>query len=58
MTSTGAYLDPGSAGVILQMIVGGLAALAVTIKLYGRRVLRRFHIGRDDPEVVAKRDAQ
>jgi hypothetical protein len=58
MTSTGAYLDPGSAGLIVQMIGGGLAALAVTIKLYGRRAMRRFHIGADDPEVVAKRDAQ
>jgi len=57
MTRTMAYLDPGSAGVILQMIGGGAAALAVTIKLYGRR-LRRFLLrsGTDDPEAVSKRD--
>jgi hypothetical protein len=45
MTRTWAYLDPGSAGVILQMIGGGLAAIVVTLKLYGRRILQRLHIG-------------
>ncbi len=45
MTKTIGYLDPGSAGVILQMIGGGLAAVIVTMKLYGRRILRFFHLG-------------
>ena len=52
MTKTLGYLDPGSAGVILQIIGGGLAAIIVTIKLYGRRILRFFHLGArpsDDP---------
>jgi hypothetical protein len=47
MTITLAYLDPGSAGVILQMIAGGLAALAVTAKLFWRRILRFLRIKRD-----------
>ena len=37
MNATVAYLDPGSAGMVLQMIAGGLAALAVSIKLFWRR---------------------
>jgi hypothetical protein len=50
MPSTLAYLDPGSASMILQMLVGGLAALAVSIKLFWRRILRFLRIRRDDPE--------
>ena len=50
MNGTLAYLDPGSASMILQMLVGGLAALAVSIKLFWRRILRFLRIRRDDPE--------
>jgi hypothetical protein len=57
MNRTWAYLDPGSAGVVLQMIGGGAAAVAVTLKLYGRRIMRRLHIGASDPETVTERDA-
>ena len=35
------YLDPGSGSMILQMLAGGAAAVAVTGKLYWRRI-RRF----------------
>jgi hypothetical protein len=40
------YLDPGSGSVILQALLGGLAGLAVTLKLFGRRILGFFRIGR------------
>jgi hypothetical protein len=54
MTSdTLAYLDPGSASIILQMIAGGAAALAVTFKLFWRRILRFLRIKRDDPPAGA-----
>lgn len=53
MTSTLAYLDPGSAGVVLQMIGGGVVALALTIKLFGHRILRFLRIRRDVPEAEA-----
>jgi hypothetical protein len=43
-----AYLDPGSGSMILQMIAGGTAAVAVTAKLYWRRVLRFLRLKRDD----------
>jgi hypothetical protein len=50
MTRLVAYLDPGSASMILQMIGGGIAALAVTAKIYWRRILRFLHIRTDDPD--------
>ena len=50
MIGTLAYLDPGSASMILQMLVGGLAAVAVSIKLFWRRILRFLHIKCDEPE--------
>jgi hypothetical protein len=45
-----AYLDPGSGSMILQMIAGGTAALAVTAKLYWRRVLKFLRIRKDDEQ--------
>jgi hypothetical protein len=50
MNSTLAYLDPGSSSVILQMLAGGIAAVAVTAKLFWGRILRFLRIKRDDPE--------
>jgi hypothetical protein len=45
-----AYLDPGSGSMILQMIAGGTAAVAVTAKLYWRRVLKFLRIRKDDEQ--------
>ncbi len=52
MTSTFAYLDPGSASMLLQLIGGGLAAAAVALKLFWRRILEFLHLRRadDDPK--------
>jgi hypothetical protein len=50
MIGTLTYLDPGSASMILQMLVGGMAAVAVSIKLFWRRILRFLHIKRDEPQ--------
>ncbi len=50
MSTTLAYLDAGSASIIIQMLGGGVAALAVTAKLFGRRILSFLHIKRDDAE--------
>jgi hypothetical protein len=41
-----AYLDPGSGSLILQIIAGGLAAVAVTAKFYWRRLTRLLRIRR------------
>lgn len=37
-----AYVDPGSGSMILQLVLGGVAGLAVVIKLYWRRFLSWF----------------
>jgi hypothetical protein len=33
-----AYLDPGSGSIMLQLLFGGVAGLAVLARLYGRRI--------------------
>ena len=43
-----AYLDPGTGSVLLQAIVGGVAAAAVTAKLYWRRLTRVFRRDAED----------
>lgn len=48
MTGLLAYLDPGSGSMILQAVVGGVAAVAVMGKLYWRRFLGFLHIRKKD----------
>ena len=45
-----AYLDPGSGSMMLQVIAGGLAAAAVTLKVYWRRLLVFLHIRKPDED--------
>ncbi len=46
-----AYLDPGSGSMILQMLLGGLAAVAVSIKMFGKKVFRTLAFWKkDEPE--------
>jgi hypothetical protein len=40
-----AYLDPGSGSMILQALLGGIAGLLVSMKLFGRRVLEFLRPG-------------
>jgi len=49
------YLDPGTGSVILQAILGGVAAAAVTAKLWWRRVASIF---RRDSQGDAPTDAE
>ena len=35
-----AYLDPGSGSMLLQMLLGGVAGVAVSIKMFGKRIFR------------------
>ncbi|MDC0358729.1 hypothetical protein OAO01_07935 [Oligoflexia bacterium] len=37
-----AYIDAGTGSMILQAILGGVAGLAVLLKLYWRRILAFF----------------
>ena len=52
-----AYLDPGSGSMILQLLVGGLAAMGVALRMYWQRVLSFLRIRRDDDEPAPERDA-
>ena len=52
-----AYLDPGSGSMILQMIVGGVAAAGVALKLYWHKVLRFLRLKKDDPVDYDSADA-
>lgn len=51
-----AYLDPGSGSMILQVLLGGAAAAAVSLKLWWRSALRMLHIRREPPEDRARID--
>jgi hypothetical protein len=52
MTSILAYLDPGSGSMILQIIAGGLAAVAVTAKLYWGRLLTFLRIRKPEDDAA------
>jgi len=48
-----AYLDPGSGSVLLQALLGGFAAVMVSIKMFGKRVFRTLMFWKrhdDEPE--------
>ena len=40
ISSAHAYLDPGTGSIILQGIIGALAAVAVALKLYWHKFLK------------------
>ena len=52
-----AYLDPGSGSMILQILAGGVAAIAVTAKLYWGRLLKFLRIRKDDEEATQPADS-
>ncbi len=59
-----AYLDPGSGSAILQGIIGALAAIAITLKLYWHRLMRLLGLRKasededdDDDEDEAEDDS-
>lgn len=45
------YLDPGSGSLILQLLLGGVAAIGVSAKLYWHRILRFFRVRKDDAKI-------
>ena len=48
------YIDPASGSMLLQIILGGVAAVAVALKMWWRRVLRFLHIRKPDDEAPAE----
>lgn len=50
-TDTLAYLDPGTGSMLLQVILGGVAAVGVVIKLYWHKLRVAIGLSRkSDPE--------
>ena len=45
-----AYLDPGTGSMLVQLLVGGVAAIGVALKLYWYRILRLLRIRKPEPE--------
>jgi hypothetical protein len=45
-SSAHAYLDPGTGSMILQVLLGGIAGMAVAIKLYWHKFLSLSGMGR------------
>ena len=50
-----AYLDAGTGSMIVQVVLGGLASVAVALKLWWRRILRFLGIRNEDLEQPASR---
>jgi hypothetical protein len=45
-----AYLDPGSGSMLLQMLLGGIAGIAVSIKMFGKRIFGALAFWKKDEE--------
>lgn len=57
--SAHAYLDPGTGSLILQLLLGGVAGLALAGKLYWQKLLSRFGFEKDpDAALAAKRQSE
>ena len=55
------YIDAASGSMLLQLIVGGVAAMGLALKMWWRGLLRFLHIRKEDDEssepVTAPRDS-
>jgi len=47
-TDAVAYLDPGTGSMLLQVILGGIAAVGVAIKLYWHKLRAAFGMPKKD----------
>ena len=43
-----AYIDAGTASMLFQLLVGGILAALLSIKIYWRRLLALLHVHRKD----------
>ena len=51
VTDAFAYLDPGTGSMLLQVILGGVAAVAVAVKLYWHKLRAAFGMAKkEEPE--------
>ena len=47
-TSSHAYIDPGTGGMLLQLLLGGVAGVLIVLKVYWRR-FKTFITGENQP---------
>jgi hypothetical protein len=52
-----AYVDPGTGGMLAQLLTGGVAGLLIVLRLYWSRIKRWFGGGRAATHRVARGDA-
>lgn len=52
-----AYLDPSAGSMMLQIVLGGVAGLAIALKLFWARILLALGVGRDKTMMDADPDA-
>ena len=52
-----AYLDPGTGGMLIQIILGGVAGLAVAGKLFWHQLKSFFRFGKSDNTKAESDDA-
>jgi F0F1-type ATP synthase assembly protein I len=45
-----AYVDPGSGGMLVQLLLGGVAGVAVIVRLYWRRFLNAIGLNKAEPD--------
>lgn len=48
-----AYLDPASGSLLLQLLLGGVAGLALVLKLFWHRIQRLFGVKKPKDEKPA-----
>ena len=49
-TNASAYLDPGTGSMMLQVILGGIAAVGVAVKLYWHKLRVSIGLGKKDDD--------
>lgn len=47
-TDAVAYLDPGTGSMLLQVILGGIAAVGVAVKLYWHKLRAAFGVAKKE----------
>lgn len=52
-----AYLDPSAGSMMLQIILGGVAGLAIALKLFWAKILLALGIGRNKAMMEAEPEA-
>jgi len=45
-----AYLDPGTGSLIIQLLIGGLAALGISIKVFWKQIKGLFNKNKTNKE--------